>query len=96
MKITATDPQANNIEAVYLDGKRLAMCIEANEEEGWVTVILPPEDPAAKDPNFNKTNLIISQGDPTDPSDWPRKQLFGDVEIVWRSREGIDDEGLSK
>jgi hypothetical protein len=95
MKISINDSKAAEVESVYLDGKRLVTCIEASEEEGYVIVLIPPPDPVKDDPDFNsKDKLTIVQEDPFDATDWVQKRLEGDVEIVLRKREGLDDSGL--
>jgi hypothetical protein len=93
MKLNVNDSEADNVEAVYLDGKRVAMCVEADEEEGYVVVRLPPLDPAAKALD-DKEKLTIAVGDPIALEDWITKRLEGEVEIILREREGLNDTGL--
>ena len=100
MRIQIDDPEANNVDAIYLDNKRLAMCIEADDEAGWVKVLLPPKHLAPKEHRsiewkpgkpFSGTAFV---GDPIEPSEWGKQVLYGEVEIVMREVEGLEDEGL--
>lgn len=93
MRITIDDPKSDDVEAVYLNGRRVAMCVEADDEVGYVVVRLPPKDPAAA-ALANPDKLTIAVGDPISIDDWETKRLEGDVEIVLREREGLDDSGL--
>lgn len=95
MKITVNDPNASNVEAVFLNGKRLITCIEADDEAGYAIVLVPPPDPAKDDPSFNdKSKMTIIIEDATDAAEWTTKRLEGEVEILLRKKEGLDDSGL--
>lgn len=100
MKISVDQPEAENVEAVYLNGRRLAMCVEADDEAGYAVVLLPPKQLAPDDPRFQKKvdgqPHILAVGDPFGDEDLQRVKLEGSVEIVLRKREGLDDSGLDK
>ncbi len=100
MRIRVDEPEGADVEAIYLDNKRLAMCVEADDEEGWVKVMLPPKNLAPKEIRdvewkpgvpFSGTAFV---GDPIDVKEWQEKTLHGEVEIVMREVEGLEDEGL--
>ena len=95
MRIRVDQPEGALVDAIYLDGKRLIMCIEADDEEGWVKISLPPKQiPTDLMPNLAKDEKALYVGDPIGPDDWEEKTLFGVVDIVMREVEGLEDEGL--
>lgn len=99
MRIRVDQEDGENVEAIYLDGKRLAMCIEADDEEGWAKVLLPPSKLHSEELDkvtIDSENPLIEMGDPIDPSEWIEKTLKGNVEIVMLTREGLEDDGLTE
>lgn len=95
MKITINDPKSKEVESIFLDGKRLVTCIEADDVAGYAVVLVPPPDPVKNDPVFNdKSKITITQEDPMSSEDWIQKRLEGVVEIVFRKQEGLDDSGM--
>ena len=99
MRIKYTDPEADNIDAVYINGQRLAMCVEADDKEGWARVLLPPErvstpaevlEQIAKEKNQNKKTKFLTVGDPIDINEWIETTLYGEVDIVFREEEGLN------
>ena len=97
MKIIASDKQAENVDAVFLDGKRLVTCIEADDEAGYVIVLVPPPSAVKDDADFNDKNKVtIALEDPFDAATWTKKRLEGEVEIVFKLHEGLEDSGLEQ
>lgn len=95
MKITMNDAKSKEVEAVFLNGRRLVTCIEADDEAGYAIVLIPPPDPAKDSATFNDPSKVtIAEVDPIDEVEWEQKKLEGDVEIVFAKRPGLDDSGL--
>lgn len=95
MKITVNDPRAALVDAVFVDGKRLVTCIEADDEAGYAIVLVPPPDPAQKENLLKELGTLVVE-DQHDPEDWQQKRLEGNVEIIFKKNEGLDDAGLEK
>lgn len=92
MRVIANETE--NIDSVYLNGKRLITWIEADDKEGWVTIELPPANLAPPEMSNLKTNeLGIYAGDIIKPEEWTEKKLTGEVEIAFKNLD-LDDSGL--
>lgn len=100
MKITVNQPESENVEAVFVDGKRCVTCIEADDEEGYVVLLLPPTSLAPNDPRFQTiipdTERVLSVGPEIDKNDWQTVRVEGTVEIVLKSQDGLEDQPLKK
>ena len=97
MRIRVDQPEGALVDGIYLNGKRLAMCIEADDEEGWVKLSLPPKDLAPPGVEIlTQKNHSAFVGDPISPEDWREVIKHGEVDIVMREVEGLGDEGLEE
>lgn len=95
MKITMDDPKSEEVDAVFVDGKRLITCVEVDDEAGYAVVLVPPPDPAKEQKVLDEVGTLVVE-DQHDPKDWTRKKIEGKVEIVFKKNEGLDDAGLEK
>jgi hypothetical protein len=93
MKINVEQPESKYVQAVYLNGKRLAMCLEADDVEGYAIVALPPTESLQED--FSKsTDRLLLVGDPIDDNEWRKVKLTGTVEIIMATKN--QDDGLDR
>lgn len=100
MKISINQPESNNVESIFLNGKRLPTCIEADDEEGYVVVLLPPKTLAPNDPRFNQVvpgaEKVLAVGPDLEAQDWEHVRLEGEVEIIMKQQDGLEDTPLEK
>jgi hypothetical protein len=92
MKISVNEPESKNVEAVYLNGKRLAMCVEADDQAGYVIVKLPPQQLAPD--NLKQAERLLAVGDPIADDEWRTVRLTGEVEIIMATKN--TDLGLER
>lgn len=80
MRIKATDPASEKVVAVLVDGKRVAMPLEADDVEGWCIAVKPVQ------PNVvhEITEVDTKEDNPMDAAEaeWDTVKLEGKVEII--------------
>jgi hypothetical protein len=76
MRLSVNDPQATKVAAVFLNGKRIAMPVGFDTDEGWVEMAIPQVPSMAQEG---------SVGDNSEPGEFEYKivRLSGQVVVQW-------------
>ena len=88
MRLTIDDKEAQDVLAVTLNGKRVAMPVAFDTDEGWVDALVPQIENVA----------IVKEGDTIDINNNPNydaplydyitKRFNGDVKVIWNKDKG--------
>lgn len=79
MRIKHTDPEAEKVIAVLVDGKRVATPIEADDEEGWCLAAVPID---AEVKMVEEVDAETDNPEETSYAQWKEVKLTGKVEII--------------
>ena len=80
MRIKASDPQAANIAAVFVDGQRVPFPVELDTEEGWVLAAIPVVPQSVKE--VKVVDPDTDNPEETSDAQWVTKKFTGKVTVL--------------